>query len=216
MTNGDESCLTPILEKRLPWAWPVVEGPPAFPRSQHPGARASRLVWRPIRRAGATGWLAVRNNSMIVQGSASTFSRSSFWSSRNSSIRLLSLASPALSSYRISPGKVVKKPDGNHSLRSLGSVGMGPAAQDNRGSGRLAGHGERVWIWQMPPSSVGFLLHHGMRAHPLMASPQGVRFGWSSRDKTAWPFRPARRCSICRYQGAPSQGWRPEVLLKRS
>ena len=91
-----------------------------------------QFVCGAVQRSGETGWLAVRSNSMIFFiGSSSTFCRVSFWplpisftSSRNSSIRLLTLASLALTSYQISPRKAVKKPDGNHSLSPGGMDGM--------------------------------------------------------------------------------------------
>ena len=79
----------------------------------------------------------MRSTSEIFIGSSSTFCRVSFWSlrisftsSRNSSIRLLTLASLALTSYQISPRKAVKKPDGNHSLSPGGDGrhGIGGAA----------------------------------------------------------------------------------------
>ena len=61
--------------------------------------------------------------------SAFTSFRISFTSSRSSSIRLLTLASLALTSYQISPNRAVKKPDGNHSISPGGIVGMGSTAQ---------------------------------------------------------------------------------------
>ena len=81
--------------------------------------------------------------------SAFTSFRISFMSSRSSSIRLLTLASLAFTSYQISPNRAVKKPDGNHSISPGGIAGMGSTAQSAAIS--LLYRAWRCrWLWHVP------------------------------------------------------------------
>ena len=113
------------------------------------GTLTTGLVWGVSHRSGVTGCLAACCSRSVFTSCRISFISSFnssirlFTPSRRSSIRRLTLASLAFSSYQMRPRKAVKKPDGNHSVRPGGSVGM---AQVVRGtcSGYLDGRGTRV------------------------------------------------------------------------